>query len=203
MRKVLWSMTVRQLLMLPISSRTVGCSAAKRHSLSTMNLYWYVPGGRFKHTTWSCPLRRSGIRSPHALKLPVTKTAAPPIDHCSTVGTAAASAGGGSSLGWPPISSGGPVAYSAARGKGGAVMRKNEQTRWRRGMGECGEARRWCRRRRRRWWRREGAWVKRARARYGKKGIARTRWAGGEEAFSDVSFARRLLSHGSRTMCSE
>ena len=48
-----------------------------------------------------------------------------------------------------------------------------------------------------------GAWVKRARARYGKKGIARTRWAGGEEAFSDVSFARRLLSHGSRTMCSE
>ena len=124
LRKVLWSMTVRQLLMLPISSRTVGCSAAKRHSLSTMNLYWYVPGGRFKHTTWSCPLRRSGIRSPHALKLPVTKTAAPPIDHWRTVGTAAASAGGGSSLGWPPISSGGPVAYSAGEGRGGGDEEK-------------------------------------------------------------------------------
>ena len=41
-----WSMTVMQLLMLPISSRTVGWSVAKRHSLSTINLYWYVPAGR-------------------------------------------------------------------------------------------------------------------------------------------------------------
>ena len=46
-----WSMTVMQLLMLPISSRTVGWSVAKRHSLSTINLYWYVPAGR--KSSWS------------------------------------------------------------------------------------------------------------------------------------------------------
>ena len=150
-----WSMTVMQLLMLPISSRTVGWSVAKRHSLSTINLYWYVPagrslrgsaqslwppgphaghgcsavashvgqgaalgprcadglpGGRFKQTTWSVPLRRSGMRSSQALNDPVTNTALPPADHCSTVGTGSASPNGScsSAEGPAPLHPGAP-----------------------------------------------------------------------------------------------
>ena len=53
-----------------------------------------LPGGRFKQTTWSVPLRRSGMRSSQALNDPVTNTALPPADHCSTVGTGSASPDG-------------------------------------------------------------------------------------------------------------
>mmetsp|Transcript_12114 Transcript_12114/g.24622 ORF Transcript_12114/g.24622 Transcript_12114/m.24622 type:complete len:221 (-) Transcript_12114:42-704(-) len=113
-----WSMTVMQLLMLPISSRTVGWSVANRHSLSTINLYWYVPGGRFKQTTWSVPLRRSGMRSSHALNEPVTNTALPPADHCRTVGTGSASPDGSCSSveGPAPLHPGAPEENSAAVG---------------------------------------------------------------------------------------
>mmetsp|Transcript_8289 Transcript_8289/g.27374 ORF Transcript_8289/g.27374 Transcript_8289/m.27374 type:complete len:216 (-) Transcript_8289:117-764(-) len=100
---ILWSSTVIQLFMLPISSRTVGWSAAKRHSLSTMNLYWYVPGSRLRQTTQSLPLRRSGMRSPHALNDPVTYTECPPCDHCRTVGTTAVSRGASVAASAPPL----------------------------------------------------------------------------------------------------
>ena len=147
-----WSMTVMQLFMLPISSRTVGWSVAKRHSLSTINLYWYVParaqslwrrpagqgrsgksygtalaprcadglpGGRFKQTTWSVPLRRSGMRSSQALNDPVTNTALPPADHCSTVGTGSASPDGSCSSadeGPAPLHPGAPEENSVREG---------------------------------------------------------------------------------------
>lgn len=61
-----------QLFTLPCASCTSGCVGEKRHSLSTMNLYWNVPTGRFRHTVKSLLLCRIGMRSAQLLNVPVT-----------------------------------------------------------------------------------------------------------------------------------
>ena len=99
-----------------------------------------LPGGRFKQTTWSVPLRRSGMRSSQALNDPVTNTALPPADHCSTVGTGSASPDGScsSAEGPGPLPPGAEKSVQRHQGRAQALIQALQ------GGGLCSEERAWA-----------------------------------------------------------
>ena len=91
---------------MPISSYMAGWSGAYFHSPSTMNLYWYTPGGSILTIANSrLPLRCNAWRDCQLSKLPSTSTTDPPWVQFIATGTRVGGSGhaarSGATPKWP------------------------------------------------------------------------------------------------------